>query len=257
MSILDIPLGINTSNKVIKYDLTEAPHLLVAGTTGSGKSTFIHAMLCALLSKNTPDDLLIHLTDTKMVELDIYRDIPHLLAPVATDAYEAVDHFQALVSMMNIRYEMVKESGSRSLEEFNNKVNKNDKLPYILVVVDEVADLIMVAKKDIEESIVRIAQKARAVGIHLVLATQSPRRDVISGLLKCNLPSRIAFSTSSELDSRIILDYNGAGNLTGLGDGLFSDQGNPPIRFQAPYISSNEINSIVSHWKSQNLALAA
>jgi S-DNA-T family DNA segregation ATPase FtsK/SpoIIIE len=249
-SPLEFPLGVDPTNCVISQDIRAMPHLLIAGTTGAGKSVGLHSMICSLLCATTPDELLFHMVDSKMTELTMYEGIPNLLTPVVTDAFEAVSHFNALVSMMEYRYELSQEYGARDLNELNEKLP--EKLPYILVVVDEIADLIFISKHEIEESIVRIAQKSRAVGIHLVFATQSPRREIITGLLKANLPSRIAYSTSSELDSRIILDKNGAGSLTGLGDCLYSRQGRAPIRLQSPYISSKEISSVVDHCKSQN-----
>lgn len=252
-SPLTIPLGIDSMNNIISHDIKIMPHCLVAGTTGSGKSNFLHTMICSLLMKTTPDELLFHLTDTKMVELPIYDGIPNLMCECVTDSYDAIEHFKALVSMMEERYKLAQEYHAKSLPELNEKLPPDHKLPYILVIVDEVADLIFLSKHDVEESITRIAGKARAVGIHMILATQSPRREVISGLLKSNLPSRLGFSTSSELDSRIIIDKNGCGSLTGNGDVYFSDQGRAPIRLQAPFIDSNEISSIVAHCRDQSI----
>ena len=253
ISPLTFPLGIDTTNHIILQDIKNAPHILVAGVTGAGKSICLHSMICSLLMATTPDDLVFHMVDTKMIELDMYNGIPGLICPVVTDAYEAVEHFQALVGMMEDRYSLAQEVGGKSLDEININLSPAEKLPYILVVVDEIADLMYLSKHNVEESIVRIAQKARAVGIHLILATQSPRREVVTGLLKANLPTRIAFSTSSELDSRIIIDKNGAGSLIGLGDMLYSDQGRSPVRIQSPFISRPEIEAIVSHCKSQNI----
>lgn len=257
-SPLEFPLGLSTSNQIIAQDIRAMPHCLVAGTTGSGKSTGLHSMICSLLMATTPDDLQFHFTDTKMVELPVYDGIPNLLCDTVTDAYEAVEHFKALVGMMEKRYRMAQEHGVKSLDELNNRLPYSNRLPYILVVVDEIADLIMLSKHEVEESIVRIAQKARAVGIHMILATQSPRREIVTGLLKANLPSRLGFSTSSGLDSRIIMDKMGCEKLIGNGDVLFSDQGKSPIRIQSPYVSGAEIAGIVSHWQIQNnLELAA
>lgn len=250
-NILDIPLGISPNNEVIYYNLADAPHCLVAGTTGSGKSSFLHSMICSLLMKTTPDDLMFMMIDTKMVELTLYDGIPNLLCPCIADAWDAIDNLKALVATMEQRYKLAQEYGAKDLIELNKKLPIGQKLPYILVVVDEVADLIMLSKHEVEECVVRIAQKARAVGIHLVLATQSPRREVISGLLKANLPSRMAFAVGSALDSRIILDAQGAQDLLGNGDCLFSAQGRPARRIQCPYISSEEINSIVNFWRDQ------
>jgi S-DNA-T family DNA segregation ATPase FtsK/SpoIIIE len=247
---LNIPLGISPTNEVISFDLAEAPHCLVAGTTGSGKSTFLHSMICSLLMKTTPDELMFMLIDSKSVELTLYDGIPNLLTPCITDAWDAIDNLKALVATMEQRYKLAKEYNVKDLIELNEKLPTGQKLPYILVVVDEVADLIMLSKHEVEESIVRIAQKARAVGIHLVVATQSPRREVITGILKANLSSRIGFSTTSALDSNII-GVKGCENLLGNGDMMFSNQGRAPIRLQTPFISSEEIDSIVSHWRNQ------
>ena len=246
---LEFPLGVDPSNCVIGQDIRQAPHILIAGQTGAGKSIALHNMICSLLMKTTPADLLLHLTDTKQTELTYYNGIPNLLCDCVTDAYEAVDHFSALVSTMEKRYDIAQEYGAKDLYELNEKLGKP--LPYILVVVDEIADLIYISKHQVEEAIVRIAQKARAVGMHLVLATQSPRREIITGILKANLTSRMAFSTASELDSRIIIDKNGAGALIGLGDCLFSSNGTGLQRVQSPYISTNEISRIVEFWRNQ------
>lgn len=247
---LTFPLGIDTSNNIVHCNIAEAPHILIGGTTGAGKSSLLHSMIVSFLMTTTPGDLSILTIDTKMVELPIYDGIPNLISPCITDAYEAIDSLNAVVQMMESRYKAAQELGAKSLPELNDKLSSQDKLPYIIVIVDEIADLMMISKHQVEEAIVRIAQKARAVGIHLVLATQSPRREVITGILKCNLPTRIALATSSELDSRIILDCNGAGNLLGKGDALYSHQGKSPIRIQTPYITTDEINSIVNSIKS-------
>ena len=178
-----------------------------------------------------------------MVEFTVYKDIPHLGWNVVNDVYETPKVFRSMIAMMEDRYRLACKLGARNLQELNEK--SNQAFPYFICIVDEMADLIMTMKKEIEEYIVRIAQKARAVGIHLIFATQSPRREVCTGILKCNLPSRIAFSTSSALDSRIILDKSGAENLLGNGDMLFSSQGRMPERFQAPLIDSQEIKTII------------
>lgn len=250
-NILEIPLGINPSNETIYANIKDFPHLLVGGTTGSGKTSFLTSMICSLLMKATPDQLQFMMVDTKMVEMPIYEDIPHLLCPVITDAWEAIDNFKALVRLMESRYEAAKELNAKTLDELNERLPSRDKLPYIIVVCDEIADLMMLSKHDVEESITRLAQKARSCGIHLVLATQSPRREVISGLLKSNLPTRIAFAVGSGLDSRIILDCMGAEQLIGRGDALFSSQGRQPFRIQTPFIESSEVEAIVQHWRDQ------
>lgn len=250
-NILDIPLGISPNNEVIHYNLADAPHMLIGGTTGSGKSTALHSIICSLLMNTTPDGLMFMLIDSKSVELTMYDGIPNLLCPCITDAWDAIDNLKALVATMEQRYKLAQEYGAKDLAALNEKLPSGQKLPYILVVVDEVADLIMLSKHEVEECVVRIAQKARAVGIHLVLATQSPRREVISGLLKANLPTRMAFAVGSALDSRIILDAQGGQDLLGNGDCLFSEQGRPAQKIQCPYISSIEIESIVEHWHHQ------
>lgn len=249
---LNFPLGLDTNNNIVHLDISEAPHILVGGTTGSGKSSFLHSIICSLLMKITPDELNFLMIDTKMVELTSYDGIPNLISDCVTDAYEAFDYLNALVGMMESRYLMLQEFGAKSLPELNNKLSHDNKIPYILLVVDEIADLMMISKHKVEESIVRLGQKGRACGIHMVLATQTPRREVISGVLKSNLPTRIAFSTASELDSRIIINCNGAAQLLGHGDALFSDQGRKPIRLQTPYISSEEIINIVNHLYKKN-----
>jgi S-DNA-T family DNA segregation ATPase FtsK/SpoIIIE len=250
-NILNIPLGVNPSNEVVHVDIKDFPHLLIAGTTGSGKTSYLHSMICSLLMKTTPDQLQFMMVDSKMVELPIYDSIPHLLCPVITDAWEAITSFKALVSFMESRYKLAQEYGAKDLDELNEKLPQHEKRPYILVVVDEMADLMMLSKHEIEESITRLAQKSRAVGIHLVLATQSPRREVVTGLIKSNLPSRLAFAVGSALDSRIILDQGGAQDLIGAGDALFSSQGRTPFRIQTPYVDSEEISAVVKFWQDQ------
>lgn len=249
--ILNIPLGVNPSNESVFVNIKDFPHLLIGGTTGSGKTSFLSSMICSLLMKATPADLQLMLVDTKMVDLPQYEGIPHLLCPVVTDAWEGIDNLRALVALMESRYEAAKELNAKTLDELNERLSPRDNLPYIVVIVDEVADLLLLSKYEVEESIVRIAQKARAVGIHLILATQSPRREVISGLLKANLPSRLAFAVGSALDSRIILDQGGAQDLIGRGDSLFSSQGKQPFRIQTSFVSKEEIKSIVKFWQDQ------
>jgi S-DNA-T family DNA segregation ATPase FtsK/SpoIIIE len=252
-SPLTFPLGIDTNNEIVHLDIATAPHMLVAGTTGSGKSTFLLSMICSLLMTTTPDELSILTIDTKMVELTAYDGIPNLLCPCVTDAYEAIDSLNALVNMMESRYQLAQSLGAKSLPELNDKLSPDNKLPYILVVVDEIADLMMISKHSVEEAIVRIAQKARAVGIHLVLATQTPRREIITGILKSNLPTNISFATRSSLDSRIISGESGAEKLLGNGDCLYSFQGKASRRLQTPYVSTAEITAVVSSLKSHSL----
>lgn len=249
-SDLSFPLGIDTNNNIVKCNIPSCPHLLVCGVTGSGKTVGLHSMICSLLMSTTPNDLLFWMFDVKMVELVKYENIPNLATPVITDPYDAIENFEALVYLMEKRYKFAQEMGARNLDELNEKLPYGEKIPYIVVVVDEIADMMFLSKHKVEESITRIAGKARAVGIHLILATQSPRREVISGLLKANLPSRLGFSTSSPLDSRIIMDCMGCEKLLGQGDCLYSEQGRPPKRIQAPFISSGEIEKVVNHWRN-------
>src|SRR5687767_4272318 len=230
------------------------PHLLVAGTTGAGKSGAVNAMLSSILLRATPHDVRMVLVDPKQVELNHYEAIPHLLTPVITSPRMAANALQNLVREMEWRYGVMSMKRTRSLPELNKVRVKEDEqpLPYILCVIDELADLMMVAPADVEDSIIRLAQKARAVGIHLVLATQSPRVDVITGMIKANVPSRIAFSVSSQTDSRVILDQNGAETLLGQGDMLFAPVGTSrTARIQGAFIAEEEIEKVTEHWRRQ------
>lgn len=254
-SPLEFPLGLTPDGQQIYCNLPQQPHMLVSGVTGSGKTASLHSMICSLISRYGPDDLQIALIDPKQVEFNIYEDIPHLATKIVTDAYDAISVFDGIVNCMEKRYTIASEVGAKNLIELNDK--QDEIFPHILVVCDEIADLMMTAKRDIEDYIIRIAQKARAVGIHLVLATQSPRKDVITGVLKCNLPTRLAFATSSALDSRIILDAGGAEQLLGNGDCLYSSQGRPAIRAQSPYINNKEIKDLVENIKNQYLQVVS
>jgi DNA segregation ATPase FtsK/SpoIIIE, S-DNA-T family len=253
-SPLTVWLGKDVAGKAIGADLAKMPHLLVAGTTGAGKSGAINAMLCSVLLRATPHQLRLVLVDPKQVELNHYESIPHLLTPVITSPRMAANALQNLVKEMEQRYGIMSMARTRSLGELNKARSKRGEapLPYILCVIDELADLMMVAPADVEDSIIRLAQKARAVGIHLVLATQSPRVDVITGMIKANVPSRIAFSVSSQTDSRVILDQNGAESLLGQGDMLFSPVGTSRLqRIQGAYIDEKQIARLTDLWRRQ------
>jgi DNA segregation ATPase FtsK/SpoIIIE, S-DNA-T family len=253
-SPLTVWLGKDVAGKAIGADLAKMPHLLVAGTTGAGKSGAINAMLCSVLLRATPHELRLVLVDPKQVELNHYESIPHLLTPVITSPRMAANALQNLVREMEQRYGIMSLSRTRSLIELNKaRAARNEApLPYILCVIDELADLMMVAPADVEDSIIRLAQKARAVGIHLVLATQSPRVDVITGMIKANVPSRIAFSVSSQTDSRVILDQNGAESLLGQGDMLFNPVGSSRLqRIQGAYIDESQIAKLTDMWRKQ------
>jgi DNA segregation ATPase FtsK/SpoIIIE, S-DNA-T family len=253
-SPLTVWLGKDVAGKAIGADLTKMPHLLVAGTTGAGKSGAINAMLCSVLLRATPHELRLVLVDPKQVELNHYESIPHLLTPVITSPRMAANALQNLVREMEQRYGIMSLARTRSLIELNKARSQRNEapLPYILCVIDELADLMMVAPADVEDSIIRLAQKARAVGIHLVLATQSPRVDVITGMIKANVPSRIAFSVSSQTDSRVILDQNGAESLLGQGDMLFSPVGSSRLqRIQGAYIDESQIAKLTDLWRRQ------
>jgi S-DNA-T family DNA segregation ATPase FtsK/SpoIIIE len=253
-SPLTVWLGKDVAGKAIGADLAKMPHLLVAGTTGAGKSGAINAMLSSVLLRASPHEVRLVLVDPKQVELNHYESIPHLLTPVITSPRMAANALQNLVKEMEQRYGIMSLARTRSLIELNKARSKRDEapLPYILCVIDELADLMMVAPADVEDSIIRLAQKARAVGIHLVLATQSPRVDVITGMIKANVPSRIAFAVSSQTDSRVILDQNGAESLLGQGDMLFSPLGSSRLqRIQGAYIDEAQIAKLTELWRKQ------
>jgi S-DNA-T family DNA segregation ATPase FtsK/SpoIIIE len=253
-SPLTVFLGKDVAGRPVHADLAKMPHLLVAGTTGAGKSGAVNAMLSSILLRATPHEVRMVLVDPKQVELNHYESIPHLLTPVITSPRKAATALQNLVREMEKRYGMMALAKTRSLPELNRRRESKGEppLPYILCVIDELADLMMVAPADVEDSIIRIAQKARAVGIHLVLATQSPRVDVITGMIKANVPSRIAFAVSSQTDSRVILDQNGAEALLGQGDMLFAPVGSSRLqRIQGAYIDEDEVGKLTDGWRRQ------
>jgi len=253
-SPLTVWLGKDIAGRAIGADLAKMPHLLVAGTTGSGKSACVNSMLCSVLLRADPHSVRLVLVDPKQVELNHYEGIPHLLTPVITSPRMAANALQNLVREMEQRYGTMSLARTRNLPELNRAREKRGEppLPYILCVIDELADLMMVAPGDVEDSIIRLAQKARAVGIHLVLATQSPRVDVITGMIKANVPSRIAFAVSSQTDSRVILDHNGAESLLGQGDMLFSPVGSSKLqRIQGAYIDEEQIAELTESWRRQ------
>jgi S-DNA-T family DNA segregation ATPase FtsK/SpoIIIE len=253
-SPLTVWLGKDIAGKPIGADLAKMPHLLVAGTTGAGKSACVNAMLSSILLRASPHEVRLVLVDPKQVELNHYESIPHLLTPVITSPRKAANALQNLVGEMEQRYTLMNLAKTRSLPELNRsrEARGEPPLPYILCVIDELADLMMVAPADVEDSIIRLAQKARAVGMHLVLATQSPRVDVITGMIKANVPSRIAFAVSSQIDSRVILDQGGAESLLGQGDMLFSPVGSSRLqRIQGAYIDEAQILEITEAWRKQ------
>jgi S-DNA-T family DNA segregation ATPase FtsK/SpoIIIE len=257
---LEIPLGKAVNGTVRSFDLTRMPHLLVAGSTGSGKSVAVNGIISSILMKASPDQVKFMMIDPKMVELSVYNDIPHLLIPVVTNPRKAARALQKVVDEMEKRYELFSQVGVRNLEGYNAKVEefnsrsdeKQIPLPLIVVIVDELADLMMVASKEVEDAIIRLGQKARAAGIHMILATQRPSVDVISGLIKANVPSRVAFAVASGTDSRTILGENGAEKLLGRGDMLFHPIGeSAPMRLQGSFISDDDVERIVQFVKEQ------
>ena len=253
-SPLTIVLGKDIVGKPFITDLKKLPHLLIAGTTGSGKSVGINSMILSLLYKNSPDQLRLLMIDPKMLEFSIYNDIPHLLTPVITKAKQAVVALNNMVSEMERRYEMMSDTRTKNIENYNDKMKKEGgkELPYIVVIIDELADLMMTSGKEVEHSIARLAQMARAAGIHLVVATQRPSVDVVTGLIKANLPSRISYRVGQKIDSKIILDQQGAESLLGRGDMLFTPPGATGlVRLHAPWSTEEEIEDIVDFIKSQ------
>ena len=262
-SKLAFAVGKDIAGKVVVADIAKMPHMLIAGATGSGKSVCINTLIMSLLYKATPDEVKLIMIDPKVVELSVYNGIPHLLIPVVTDPKKAAAALHWGVAEMTDRYQKFADLGVRNLQEYNAKISQQassddaetpKKMPQIVIIVDELADLMMVAPGEVEESICRLAQLARAAGIHLIIATQRPSVDVITGLIKANMPSRVAFAVSSGVDSRTILDMNGAEKLLGKGDMLFYPQGFPkPARVQGAFVSDEEVGNIVDFLKNQNL----
>jgi S-DNA-T family DNA segregation ATPase FtsK/SpoIIIE len=253
-SPLTIALGKDIVGKPFLTDLKKLPHLLIAGTTGSGKSVGINGMILSLLYRNSPDQLKLLMIDPKMLEFSIYNDIPHLLTPVITKAKQAVVALNNMVYEMERRYALLSESRTKNIEGYNEKMKKmgGEPLPFIVVVIDELADLMMTSGKDVEYSIARLAQMARASGIHLIVATQRPSVDVVTGLIKANLPSRISYKVGQRIDSKVILDALGAESLLGRGDMLFTPPGmSGLVRLHAPWSSEEEIETIVEYLKDQ------
>ena len=260
--LLEVPLGRDVSGKLITLDITKTPHLLIAGATGSGKSVAINGIITSLLMNCTPDDVKLMLVDPKKVELGVYNGIPHLISPVVTESKKAALSLNKLVAEMERRYETFANVGVRNIDGYNRLIinqqkdmnTSEKKMPYIVGIVDELADLMMVSSNEVESAIIRIAQMGRAAGIHMIIATQRPSVDVITGLIKANVPSRMAFAVSSGTDSRTILDQNGAEKLLGRGDMLFKLVGKKPIRVQGAYISDEDVENVVSFVKEQGTA---
>jgi S-DNA-T family DNA segregation ATPase FtsK/SpoIIIE len=246
-----IALGKDIVGKPFVTDLAKLPHLLIAGTTGSGKSVGINAMILSLLYRNSPDDLKLMMIDPKMLEFSIYNDIPHLLTPVITEPKKAIAGLSNMVKEMERRYKLMSDGKVKNIENYNAKFTEN-KIPYIVVIIDELADLMMTGGKDVEYSIARLAQMARASGIHLIVATQRPSVDVVTGLIKANLPSRISYKVGQKIDSKVVLDTFGAESLLGRGDMLFTPPGSSTlVRLHAPFTTEEEIEQIVEFLKAQ------
>jgi S-DNA-T family DNA segregation ATPase FtsK/SpoIIIE len=269
-SKLTMPLGKDLIGRIRVADLTQMPHLLIAGSTGTGKSVFINSLLMGMLYTATPEELKLVLVDPKRLELGLYEDIPHLFTPVVTDAKVASNVLRNATREMERRLKLLAQRGVRNIEQYNRTFQKNQSLslfdsvedvehkplPYIVIVIDELADLMMVDTNNVEESITRLAQMARAVGIHLILATQRPSVDVITGLIKANFPARISFRVASKVDSRTILDANGSESLLGKGDMLYLPAGSSRLhRIHGPYVTEEEIAAVCTFWRDQAKAV--
>jgi S-DNA-T family DNA segregation ATPase FtsK/SpoIIIE len=261
---LMVPLGKSIMGDIGVCEINKMPHMLIAGTTGSGKSVCVNGIICSILMRAKPDEVKLAMVDPKVVELSCYNGIPHLMCPVVSDPKEASILLKKMVNEMEKRYHMFANTGTKQIEGYNEYVRRHnkahptetlDKMPYIVIIIDELSDLMMVAAKEVEDSILRITQKARAAGIHLIVATQRPSTEVITGLIKANIPSRISFAVGSGIDSRTILDQTGAEKLLGKGDMLYLPIGmNSPIRIQGSFIHDNEIEKIINFVKSQQEA---
>jgi DNA segregation ATPase FtsK/SpoIIIE, S-DNA-T family len=269
-SKLAMPLGKDLIGRIRVADLAQMPHLLIAGSTGTGKSVFINSLLMGLLYKCTPDELKLVLVDPKQLELGLYSDIPHLFTPVVTDAKVAANVLRNATREMERRLKLLAQRSVRNIEQYNRTFEKTQSLslfenaqeeehrplPYLVIVIDELADLMMVDTNGVEESITRLAQMARAVGIHLILATQRPSVDVITGLIKANFPARISFRVAGKVDSRTILDANGSESLLGKGDMLYLPAGSSRLhRIHGPYVNENEVGAVCDFWREQAKAI--
>jgi S-DNA-T family DNA segregation ATPase FtsK/SpoIIIE len=251
---LPLVLGVMPDGNTLCADLATMPHLLVAGTTGSGKSVALHTMILSLIGTYDHDELAFVMIDPKQVELSYYTNLPHMIFPAATDLDTAIEKLGWLIEEMEARFATLADVGVRDIATYNQRVTVGDRLPYIVTVIDELADLILSGKKDVEDPLVRLAQKARAVGIHLIVATQRPSSKVITGLIKANFPTRIALRVASKIDSRVILDANGAEQLLGKGDMLFSHSSTMQ-RLQGAFVSTQEIETIVGELECVQLKM--
>ncbi|MFH1650866.1 MAG: FtsK/SpoIIIE domain-containing protein, partial [Chloroflexota bacterium] len=251
-SKMTIALGQGAGGEAVAADLTKMPHLLVAGATGSGKTVCLNAIICCLLMQNTPDELRFIMVDPKRVELTPYNGIPHLAVPVIVDTKKALNSLRWLSQQMDQRYQLLAGAGARNIETFNRNKSGKEKMSYLVLVIDELADLMMAGFDEVESTLCRLAQLARATGIHLVVATQRPSVDVVTGLIKANFPTRISFAVTSQVDSRTILDSGGAEKLLGRGDMLYMPtEAAKPKRLQGCYLSDPEIERLIYFWGSQ------